>query len=52
MTASLTAAALLADNPNLALDELTAHTAGMNTRDEDLFWAKVREINPTLCPDW
>lgn len=52
MTARLTAKALLADNPNLTLDELTAYAADLDPKAEDEFWAQVREINPTLCPDW
>ncbi|MGI5286668.1 hypothetical protein ACQEVF_25470 [Nonomuraea polychroma] len=52
MTARLTAAALLADNPNLTLQDLTDFASHMDAKSEDMFWAKVREINPTLCPDW
>lgn len=54
MNATLTAKALLADNPNLTLAELEVKVTnlGLNARDEDLFWVAVREINPTLCPDW
>ncbi|MEV6035998.1 hypothetical protein AB0L65_32925 [Nonomuraea sp. NPDC052116] len=52
MNATLTAKALLADNPNLTVEELAAHAAGLDTKSEDEFWAAVREVNPTLCPDW
>ncbi|MFB4280822.1 hypothetical protein ACBJ59_36420 [Nonomuraea sp. MTCD27] len=54
MNPAATAAALLTNKPNLTLKELQAEAdrLGMNPRDEDLFWAKVREINPSLCADW
>lgn len=52
MNATLTAKALLADNPNLSLDELTAYAAGLDPKAEDLFWAAVREERPTLCSEW
>lgn len=52
MNPAATAAALLADNPNLTVEELTAFASDMDPKAEDEFWAAVREINPTLCPDW
>ncbi|MFD9950829.1 hypothetical protein ACFWYW_58955 [Nonomuraea sp. NPDC059023] len=52
MNASLTAKSLLADNPAATIAELTEAAAGLDPKAEDLFWAAVREVNPTLCPDW
>ncbi|WP_193319020.1 hypothetical protein [Nonomuraea phyllanthi] len=52
MTARLTAAALLADNPNITLQELIDYSAGMDSKSEDQFWAAVRKERPALCPEW
>lgn len=52
MNATLTAKALLADNPNLTLQELTTFAADLDPKSEDLFWAAVRKERPALCPEW
>jgi hypothetical protein len=39
-------------NADATLDELTDFASFMDAKQEDLFWAEVRRINPTLCADW
>ncbi|SEN89647.1 hypothetical protein [Nonomuraea pusilla] len=51
MTAT-TAAKILASDPNATLQGLIDFSSFMDAKSEDLFWKTVREINPTLCPDW
>jgi hypothetical protein len=45
-------AEILAIDPTATLQDLIDYSSHMDPKSEDLFWAKVREINPTLCPDW
>ncbi|MER7361882.1 hypothetical protein [Nonomuraea wenchangensis] len=52
MNPTATAKALLADRPDLSLRELTDFAADMSPRDEDRFWAGVRQVNPFLCSEW
>lgn len=52
MTAADTASQLLANKPNMTVEELAKIADKLDPKSEGLFWMKVREINPTLCADW
>jgi hypothetical protein len=38
--------------PGSSLQDLTDFASFMDAKGEDEFFAEVRRINPTLCPDW
>lgn len=52
MNFAATVAALFASNPRITLQELETFASDLDARAEDKFWAEVRKVTPTLCPEW
>src|SRR5690606_41372875 len=46
------AARTLTATPGFTLQGLIDFAAFMDCKAEDEFWAEVRRLHPTLCPDW
>jgi hypothetical protein len=46
------AARILTATPGFTLQGLIDFASFMDCKAEDEFWAEVRRLHPTLCPDW
>lgn len=46
------AARTLTATPGFTLQGLIDFASFMDCKAEDEFWAEVRRLHPTLCPDW
>lgn len=47
-----TTAQTLLNTPGITVQDLIDFSSFMDPKTEDLFWAEIRRIHPTLCPEW